>query len=578
MLSSLRYISLLLFCFLTALFVTDAQGAEVSLKSLPVATLQKMDNARLLAYSRHCIEADTLHDEAIAALSLVVGRFYKDQTNPAIRQEASLAFQSLGNIYMTRRIDYRKAYKNTQMAYQIAREDNDHERLAATLNNKAALYNFNNLDDQERLQRINECLTQSIQEAIKANDRKSIFGTTLNIVVGSLSKNGSQAWKEYAPVINKIKTLCRAGKISDSEHLLNLINGADDLFSGRYAPAESIFLSMLEHSDYNDTQGRIRMSLEIILYNIYLKSGQYDKGIPRLLRAKDEAHRNGWRDYEYTLTGDLANLYELKGDKDSLDYYYNEYLRQRADLQDHNGFGTVQLLDAGTEIERINSDLEAISIKHNRERRLLILILCGAVLLAVIVVFLVILHRNLRHRNRLLFARIEQQAAREEQYRALTKNREKERVDLSGSIPAPITQTPPAVAAAAVSTEEKPDVEDAELSKYYAVILTFMEESRQIYTPGFSLSDLADAIHIPQRTVSRAINACHGVTFPKLLSEYRIREVIRLMHDRANDRYTIEIIAEMAGFQSRPSFSLLFKKTTGLSPSQYLKMMREENA
>lgn len=573
--SSLRLITLCLLCLMTLLGCLQTSGA-VPVKSLSVTALQKMDNAALLAYSKQCIEADTLHDEAITALSLIVNRFYKDQTAPGIRPQASEAFQTLGSLYMTRRIDYRKAYKNTQMALQIAREDNDHARLAAVLNNKAALYNFNNLDNADRLKMINSLLTQAVDEAVKGKDTDMILTATVNIIVGCLGKDGAPEWRNYSPVIGRIKDYCHDGKISVAGTVLELIDGADDLFAKRYDRAEKIFLSLLGHPDYPYKMGRMRMSLEIILYNIYLKTGQYDKGIPRLLRAKEEAKSKGWKDYEYTLTGDLANLYELKGDRDSLNYYYNDYLRQRADLQDRNGFGTVQLLDAGAEIERINSDLEAVSAKHNRQKRLLVLILCGGALLVAAVVFLLILHRNLRNRNRLLFARVQEQADRDEQYRALAKNWEQERAALEARLaPAAEPDTAPAQPQPS-PVGEAPGVEDRELAQYYAAILAFMEESRQIYHPGFSLSDLARATRIPARTVSRAVNVCSGSNFPKLLADYRIREVIRLMRDPANDRFTIEMIAEQAGFQSRTSFSLLFKKSTGLTPSQYLKMMRLE--
>ncbi len=87
-----------------------------------------------------------------------------------------------------------------------------------------------------------------------------------------------------------------------------------------------------------------------------------------------------------------------------------------------------------------------------------------------------------------------------------------------------------------------------------------MDNSREIYTNGFTLADLCRAIGISRQSVSKAINVCFGDSFPQLLNEYRIREVTRLMNDENSDNLTIEAMAEMAGFKSRTSFTSLFKK------------------
>ena len=118
--------------------------------------------------------------------------------------------------------------------------------------------------------------------------------------------------------------------------------------------------------------------------------------------------------------------------------------------------------------------------------------------------------------------------------------------------------------------------EKNELTPIYAGILTKMEESEEIYNQGFSLSALASMLNLPARVISKAINVCHGSNFHQLLNEYRIREAIKRLHDPSSANLTIESIAESVGFKSRTSFATLFKKSTGLTPSEYLRMAQND--
>ena len=112
--------------------------------------------------------------------------------------------------------------------------------------------------------------------------------------------------------------------------------------------------------------------------------------------------------------------------------------------------------------------------------------------------------------------------------------------------------------------------------KLFSRIIDFMESSREIYKPKFSLSDLSSMLGVTPRSVSRAINICYHANFHQLLNDYRIREVSRIMHDEGSENLTIESLAEQGGFRSRTYFATIFKKGTGLTPSEYLKMAKKD--
>ncbi|MCB0287465.1 MAG: AraC family transcriptional regulator, partial [Calditrichaeota bacterium] len=54
------------------------------------------------------------------------------------------------------------------------------------------------------------------------------------------------------------------------------------------------------------------------------------------------------------------------------------------------------------------------------------------------------------------------------------------------------------------------------------------------------------------------------------VNNFRVKEVQARMLDQENSDYTLLAIAMDAGFSSKSSFNRIFKKHTGLTPSQFL--------
>ncbi|GAB6983063.1 helix-turn-helix domain-containing protein [Prevotella dentasini] len=76
--------------------------------------------------------------------------------------------------------------------------------------------------------------------------------------------------------------------------------------------------------------------------------------------------------------------------------------------------------------------------------------------------------------------------------------------------------------------------------------------------------------------VSQVINQKFGNNFKAFLNGYRIKEACRRLNNVELSRnYTIETIAEGLGFKSRSYFITLFKKSVGITPSNYQRIALE---
>ncbi len=84
-----------------------------------------------------------------------------------------------------------------------------------------------------------------------------------------------------------------------------------------------------------------------------------------------------------------------------------------------------------------------------------------------------------------------------------------------------------------------------------------------------SVSDIAQRLGEQPRAISEAINANRQINFKTYINELRVTEAkVLLDEDKSNSR-TIDAIATEAGFSNRSSFYRVFKRSQGISPTDY---------
>ena len=103
-----------------------------------------------------------------------------------------------------------------------------------------------------------------------------------------------------------------------------------------------------------------------------------------------------------------------------------------------------------------------------------------------------------------------------------------------------------------------------------------MDDTLEYCNDEFTLDKLSDLVGSNTRYVSQVINGYYGKNFNSFVNEYRIRlACLRLADDKTYGRHTINAIGQSVGFKSNTTFSAVFRKQTGMTPSVYQKMVRE---
>ena len=102
-----------------------------------------------------------------------------------------------------------------------------------------------------------------------------------------------------------------------------------------------------------------------------------------------------------------------------------------------------------------------------------------------------------------------------------------------------------------------------------ARIIVLMEVEKLYQETELTLQDLADKLQSPTHQVSQAINEGMKKNFYDLVNSYRVAEAKRLLLEPGNRNYTILSVGFEAGFNSKTTFNTVFKKFTGLTPTEF---------
>ncbi len=104
-------------------------------------------------------------------------------------------------------------------------------------------------------------------------------------------------------------------------------------------------------------------------------------------------------------------------------------------------------------------------------------------------------------------------------------------------------------------------------------LIKVFESEKPYLDPEFRLSELALKMNIHANELSQVINEGFGQNFYTLVNSYRIEEVKRNIQDQQNNNLTLLAIGLQSGFNSKTTFNTVFKKMTGLTPSQFKKQV-----
>ena len=511
-------------------------------------------------------------DEAMVCFSIVGNRYSPNMTD----EEKRLCAYSLNNAggISQLRSNYSIAFSYFKKAIQIADEP-----IYQAYNNIAGIYLFYNDYKNAR-----QYLTQAFDISLEQKNWESLSNSLQNLIF--------LGWKmdslaSLQPQIERYRSVDSIPP-SLSGYTIGIADGTIAASKGQYREAIRIFSGVINTDSTILSANHFVYNTPLYIAKCYMALKDYPLAMQYLKTVEEEMRRID----DYYM---LMYVYNLQIECCQQDGNAEGARKAKYDLLNlKDSINTVEELEKIKNIEFFDEvdkyEKQVVELSHQKNTRTRVAIISCLALLVVALLFIVaiIQNRRLRESNKELYRKTDE-LVRQADSEKLQRTAYKKKIDgliekiaslqgtintlRSASLPASSTPIAEEPTTAPAASSPLPDDQSAIVERIYQQL----DDVDFICQPDLTVERLAQAIGIHDRYVSQVINESTNKNFNTLLNEYRIREACKRLTDfDTYGQMTNETIAEGLGYKSRSHFIRTFKKMTGLTPSQYQKIAREE--
>ena len=124
---------------------------------------------------------------------------------------------------------------------------------------------------------------------------------------------------------------------------------------------------------------------------------------------------------------------------------------------------------------------------------------------------------------------------------------------------------------------QKAGLNDSRINEIITKLRDVLDGKKLYQQPELTLQELAKNLNFPSHQVSLAINEGMKKSFYDLINGYRVDEAKRLLLDPESINFTVLSVGFEAGFNSKTTFNTVFKKFTGLTPTEFRERQRNKS-
>ena len=496
-------------------------------------------------------------DSALVCYTIVANRALRTDQDSKEMNHIARALNNIGYIYAAYYYDYQKAYENVKRSMEMSKQYGFDNNLAYVYMNMASILDSRNrlVSDETLSTEVLDNTRLAFDVAVKSGEWNVAVTSIYNMLDMIHDKGEAEL---IAPDLARFKGL----QLSDSVEMwqcTRMFCQATEAFQdGQYQQALNYYDKMLSEAQ-NVTTNRQQCIIKAMQQKaaVLAVMHRYEEAISCLQQVKQIAINHGMQSELIDNYKAMAQVYVGMGNRQMAEQLDYKYLKARDEFIHKSHAEMLEKSRFLDEMSRVNEQVAQIQAKHERAHQLLLMV---CLITAIILIALVLLVRsNIKQRN----------------YIRHLYEKNVQLLDVK------VADTVPAAQAEGEQEENAPKyqglLDQESKDRLFNQIKRVMDDMSIICKPNFSLQQLADQVGSNYKYVSQVLNECYGKSFKQVLNEQRVREACRILNDtQQSSHLTIEAIAANLGFNSRSNFTVTFKRITGISPSDFLKMAKEK--
>ena len=555
-----RYISLLALILLLSATVVHAAQERYDIDDYK--RLSTLSTTELMARGQYFLQEKMMVDSALVCYSIVSNREHDKKLNREVLHLIARAKNNLGYIYGAHYYDYPKSYENLNRAIQLSEEygfddiaSYAYMNLASTMNGRNDLFG----DDS---------FSTEVFENTKLAFNKAVQAKEWNVAVTCLFNalammNENDDIHSIKSELDRFERLQSIDSVEMWQCTRMFCEGVQAYHAGRYQQALDYYVKMEQEAHRLQTN---RQKCILMAKNqqsvVFAAMHRYQDAIAILKKIERIAQETGLESDLIDAYHSMVDVYNAMGNHQQASTFEYKYLKARDEFIKKSNAEKLEKARFLDEMRRVNDQVAVIDQKRERAHQLSLMM---SVIAAIILLALVLLVRSyLKQRNyiRHLYEKNVQLLATSEVIPQSTVVGSVEPNELHD-------ESAPKYQGTTLDQESK--------ERLFERIKDVMNDIAIICKPDFSLQQLAIQVGSNYKYVSQVVNESYGKSFKQVLNEQRVLEACRILNDPNQSAHlTIEAIAANLGFNSRSNFTVTFKRITGISPSDFMKMAKEK--
>lgn len=124
-------------------------------------------------------------------------------------------------------------------------------------------------------------------------------------------------------------------------------------------------------------------------------------------------------------------------------------------------------------------------------------------------------------------------------------------------------------------SKESKEEDNEDLRSVASELDKIMKEEKLYLDPDLTIVSLSEKTGLPHYIISKSINRIKECNFHSYINKFRVEEIKKLLSDHElSEKYTLLSLALDSGFKSKSAFNDIFKKFTGLTPTEFKRKNR----